>query len=136
MEASRESSPESTTSAADGFVHVSDGEITPAEVPAQDLEPEGGVPAGDKRGELDYSVYGDFDGVPAEDSGGSEAGREEGGEEPRRVLPEELAKGVVVLECESSVQGGSCDVYLVGTAHVSQVKPTFTSSNDLLCILE
>ncbi|XP_042483164.1 traB domain-containing protein-like [Macadamia integrifolia] len=37
-----------------------------------------------------------------------------------RVLPDELAKSVVMLECESSAEGGSCDVYLVGTAHVSQ----------------
>ncbi|XP_039130768.1 traB domain-containing protein-like [Dioscorea cayenensis subsp. rotundata] len=37
----------------------------------------------------------------------------------RRGLPEELSKGVVVLECESSAEGGSCDVYIVGTAHVS-----------------
>ncbi|KAG0472494.1 hypothetical protein HPP92_017040 [Vanilla planifolia] len=38
----------------------------------------------------------------------------------KRVLPEELAKAVMHLECESSVEGGHCDVYLVGTAHVSQ----------------
>eukprot|EP00262_Sarcandra_glabra_P011592 TRINITY_DN2819_c0_g2_i1.p1 TRINITY_DN2819_c0_g2~~TRINITY_DN2819_c0_g2_i1.p1 ORF type:complete len:334 (-),score=45.67 TRINITY_DN2819_c0_g2_i1:59-1060(-) len=37
-----------------------------------------------------------------------------------KILSGELAKGVVVLQCESSVDGGSCDVYLVGTAHVSQ----------------
>lgn len=37
------------------------------------------------------------------------------------VLPDELAKGVVLLECESSAEGGGvCQVYLVGTAHVSQ----------------
>ncbi|KAG7573347.1 TraB family [Arabidopsis suecica] len=35
-------------------------------------------------------------------------------------LPEEFAKSVMVLTCESTVEGGSCDVYLVGTAHVSQ----------------
>ncbi|KAJ0966097.1 hypothetical protein J5N97_027235 [Dioscorea zingiberensis] len=38
----------------------------------------------------------------------------------RRGLPDELSKGVVVLECESSDAGGTCDVYIVGTAHVSQ----------------
>ncbi|EHA8591175.1 putative traB domain-containing protein [Cocos nucifera] len=38
-----------------------------------------------------------------------------------RVLPEELSKGVVVLKCETSAEGGTCDVYVVGTAHVSQV---------------
>ncbi|EOA28997.1 hypothetical protein CARUB_v10025250mg [Capsella rubella] len=36
-------------------------------------------------------------------------------------LPEEFAKSVMVLTCESTAEGGSCDVYLVGTAHVSQV---------------
>lgn len=37
-----------------------------------------------------------------------------------RVLPDELTKNVVFLKCESSAEGGSCDVYLVGTAHVSK----------------
>ncbi|XP_043689970.1 traB domain-containing protein-like [Telopea speciosissima] len=40
--------------------------------------------------------------------------------EGNKDLPDELAKNVVILECESSAEGGSCDVYLVGTAHVSQ----------------
>ncbi|OVA11162.1 SWAP/Surp [Macleaya cordata] len=40
--------------------------------------------------------------------------------EENRVLPDELSNGVVVLECESSAEGGSCRVHLVGTAHVSQ----------------
>ncbi|EOX99165.1 TraB family protein isoform 2 [Theobroma cacao] len=35
-------------------------------------------------------------------------------------LPEELSRSVMVLTCESSAEGGNCDVYLVGTAHVSQ----------------
>ncbi|XP_068668525.1 uncharacterized protein [Aristolochia californica] len=42
------------------------------------------------------------------------------GSNTRRVLPEELSRSVMLLECESSVEGGSCDVYLVGTAHVSK----------------
>ncbi|KAK4789443.1 hypothetical protein SAY86_016747 [Trapa natans] len=37
-----------------------------------------------------------------------------------RTLPEELFRNVAVLSCESSAEGGRCDVYLVGTAHVSQ----------------
>ncbi|OMO60164.1 Pheromone shutdown, TraB [Corchorus capsularis] len=41
--------------------------------------------------------------------------------ERRQVeLPEELSRSVMVLTCESSAEGGNCDVYLVGTAHVSQ----------------
>ena len=39
----------------------------------------------------------------------------------RRVLPEELSRSAVMLACESSAEGGVCDVYLVGTAHVSMV---------------
>ncbi|XP_058210665.1 uncharacterized protein LOC131323062 [Rhododendron vialii] len=35
-------------------------------------------------------------------------------------LPEELRRKVVKLSCESTAEGGSCVVYLVGTAHVSQ----------------
>ncbi|GMI88438.1 hypothetical protein like AT1G05270 [Hibiscus trionum] len=37
----------------------------------------------------------------------------------RRELPEELLRSVMILSCESSAEGGNCDVYLVGTAHVS-----------------
>ncbi|XP_019448952.1 PREDICTED: traB domain-containing protein-like isoform X1 [Lupinus angustifolius] len=36
------------------------------------------------------------------------------------TLPEELSRNVLVLSCESSAEGGVCDVYLVGTAHVSE----------------
>jgi hypothetical protein len=50
-----------------------------------------------------------------------------GGDAEMKELPEELAKGVVCLECETSAEaaaagvGGTCRVYVVGTAHVSQV---------------
>ncbi|PIA31868.1 hypothetical protein AQUCO_04700012v1 [Aquilegia coerulea] len=40
--------------------------------------------------------------------------------EENLINPEEILKGVVLLDCESSAVGGSCQVYLVGTAHVSQ----------------
>ncbi|KAL5056427.1 hypothetical protein RYX36_037109 [Vicia faba] len=36
------------------------------------------------------------------------------------ALPEELSRNVIMLSCESSAEGGVCDVYLVGTAHVSE----------------
>ncbi|KAJ6819647.1 traB domain-containing protein [Iris pallida] len=52
-----------------------------------------------------------------DDGGGGGGG---GGGEERRTLPEELSKSVVVLECESSAVGGTCEVYLVGTAHISK----------------
>ncbi|KAI8558309.1 hypothetical protein RHMOL_Rhmol04G0081100 [Rhododendron molle] len=35
-------------------------------------------------------------------------------------LPDELRRKVVKLSCGSTAEGGSCVVYLVGTAHVSQ----------------
>ncbi|KAF8092580.1 hypothetical protein N665_0411s0039 [Sinapis alba] len=35
-------------------------------------------------------------------------------------LPEEYAKSVMVLTCDSKAEGGSCHVYLIGTAHVSE----------------
>ncbi|KAK4255368.1 hypothetical protein QN277_008376 [Acacia crassicarpa] len=46
--------------------------------------------------------------------------RDGAGSENRNVLPEELLRNVLVLTCESSAEGAVCDVYLVGTAHVSQ----------------
>ncbi|KAG9454202.1 hypothetical protein H6P81_007106 [Aristolochia fimbriata] len=57
----------------------------------------------------DYSATGNSDG-----SGGYDRN------DRNRVLPEELSRSVILLECESSAEGGSCDVYLVGTAHVSK----------------
>ncbi|XP_028808378.1 traB domain-containing protein [Neltuma alba] len=46
--------------------------------------------------------------------------RDATGSENRKVLPEELSRNVIVLTCESSAEDAVCDVYLVGTAHVSQ----------------
>lgn len=40
--------------------------------------------------------------------------------EQRKDLPEELSRSVLRLTCDSTAEGGVCDVYLVGTAHVSQ----------------
>ncbi|KAK3184341.1 hypothetical protein Dsin_031627 [Dipteronia sinensis] len=55
-------------------------------------------------------------------SGGDEARDQSDSvpDETTKVLPEELSRGVVVLTCESSAEGGTCEVHLVGTAHVSQ----------------
>ncbi|KAL9457571.1 hypothetical protein AB3S75_006588 [Citrus x aurantiifolia] len=41
-------------------------------------------------------------------------------EETKKVLPEELSRNIVILTCDSTAEGGTCDVYLVGTAHVSK----------------
>ncbi|XP_010484858.1 PREDICTED: traB domain-containing protein-like [Camelina sativa] len=57
---------------------------------------------------------GDGDGIDGGDAGESSS------ETVKAELPDELAKSVVILTCESTAEGGSCDVYLVGTAHVSK----------------
>ncbi|KAF3577708.1 hypothetical protein DY000_02029815 [Brassica cretica] len=41
-------------------------------------------------------------------------------ERTKMDLPEEYANSVMVLTCDSKAEGGSCDVYLIGTAHVSE----------------
>lgn len=42
-------------------------------------------------------------------------------ERTKMELPKEYANSVMVLTCGSKAEGGSCDVYLIGTAHVSEV---------------
>jgi hypothetical protein len=54
--------------------------------------------------------------------------------ESRKVLPEELSRSVMVLTCESAADGGVCDVYLVGTAHVSQVMNRLCFVLDLVSV--
>uniref|UniRef100_A0A1J3IM61 TraB domain-containing protein n=1 Tax=Noccaea caerulescens TaxID=107243 RepID=A0A1J3IM61_NOCCA len=59
---------------------------------------------------------GDGDGI-----GGGAVDYGECSSETKKVeLPEEFSKSVVILTCESTGSGGSCDVYLIGTAHVSK----------------
>lgn len=54
--------------------------------------------------------------------GGGGGGVDGGGDDERKELPEELSRSVLKLTCESTAaEGGICDVYLVGTAHVSTV---------------
>lgn len=60
---------------------------------------------------------GDGDGI----GGGAVDYGECSSETTKVELPEEFAKSVVILTCESTGSGGSCDVYLIGTAHVSKV---------------
>ncbi|CAH8354404.1 unnamed protein product [Eruca vesicaria subsp. sativa] len=63
--------------------------------------------------------YKDSDSVISPGGDGEDGG--EGSSEATKVeLPEELAKSVVILRCESTGESGSCDVYLIGTAHVSK----------------
>lgn len=55
-----------------------------------------------------------------EDDAGEGVGEGGGEEEQREAMPEELWRSMVKLSCESTAEGGVCEVYLVGTAHVSQ----------------
>lgn len=58
---------------------------------------------------------------PPGDDDDSTSYEDESWEQTKAVLPEELSRSVVALTCDSVAKGGVCDVYLVGTAHVSQV---------------
>ncbi|KAK1304034.1 hypothetical protein QJS10_CPB11g01207 [Acorus calamus] len=100
--------------AAEDFVHVSD----PGALETSGFEPVGitdddvPVPVGEGRGSSgEEGALLDSEAVSSEEGEGSEQ---------MRVLVEEAMKGVVRLECETTADGGSCEVYLVGTAHVSQ----------------
>lgn len=109
MEPADDSSAVSETSSAEDYVHVSEPAADePAPNPNLAAQPV-----------LDSGILSEASSGGG--SGGGEGSAEEGTAEGKRVLPEELAKGVLFLQCESSAEGGSCDVYLVGTAHVSQV---------------
>lgn len=46
-------------------------------------------------------------------------------ERTKLELPEEYAKSVMALTCDSKAECGSCHVYLIGTAHVSEVISSF-----------
>ncbi|CAN8306211.1 unnamed protein product [Cochlearia groenlandica] len=61
------------------------------------------------------AAFGEYGG-----GGGAYDDGESSSEAIKVELPEEFAKSVVILTCESTGRGGSCDVYLIGTAHVSQ----------------
>lgn len=93
-------SPESDTVAAEDYVHIED--------PNPNVE------------SLSESFVG-VDDVRTEDEAVSRDAGDSEEIDQGRTLPEELSRSVAVLSCESSAEGGRCDVYLVGTAHVSQV---------------
>lgn len=61
----------------------------------------------------------DEDNYDRNDGDVSRSERSDSSERRNVELPEEIARSVMVLSCESSAEGGNCDVYLVGTAHVS-----------------
>ncbi|OWM78577.1 hypothetical protein CDL15_Pgr002744 [Punica granatum] len=94
--------PKPDPEAADDYVHIED--------PNPNVE------------SLSESFVG-VDDVRSEDDAVPRGGESEGLEslDRGRTLPEELSRNVAFLSCESSAEGGTCDVYVVGTAHVSQV---------------
>ncbi|GAB2285289.1 hypothetical protein Dimus_019743 [Dionaea muscipula] len=102
-----------------GAIHDSIEDFVRVEKPAPGEEDPNGYP---NIGENDDDDD-DGDGVvkvdrPSNSDDGG--GRFEGGNSTeRKVLPEELSRDVMVLSCDNA-DGGNCDVYLVGTAHVSE----------------
>ncbi|KAJ4826363.1 hypothetical protein Tsubulata_045905 [Turnera subulata] len=107
----------------------------PAQPPPMDMDPipiEPSDPAPAASGEdfvhidspepLSESIVNVAEELGADDDGGNsnEGSGAFAAEPERKELPEELSRSVMLLTCESSAEGGSCDVYLVGTAHVSQ----------------
>lgn len=92
-------------SGSEDYVHVDDGKAAVADVSYSEGE---SVVEGEKRDEEGDEAL--------STTGGGELGEGE-----KRELPGELARSVLKLTCESTAEGGVCDVYLVGTAHVSTV---------------
>lgn len=106
------------------FVHIDDPR------PTGDISLSDSIVNVEKEELLDEAAEEEFkDSDSVVSGGGADDGGGECSSETIKVeLPEELAKSVVILTCESTAEGGSCDVYLVGTAHVSKV-----SSFELFC---
>lgn len=68
-----------------------------------------------------------------DERGGGDAAAEDSGEDRREAVPEEVWRSVVRLSCESTAEGGVCEVYLVGTSHVSQVVLVLRSISYFYC---
>ncbi|XP_057955649.1 uncharacterized protein LOC131149317 isoform X2 [Malania oleifera] len=108
---SRSAESSSLATVGEEFVHIDNSDVTPSPspIPNQDCSYNGISGVDELRNDYGSACGGE------EDSGGVEIGGEE-----EKIMPSELMRSVVTLSCESTVEGGSCDVYLVGTAHVSQ----------------
>ncbi|CAL4894263.1 unnamed protein product [Urochloa decumbens] len=84
------------------------------------------TPAGAYADANGHEEAAEFEDAEAGGDGAGAGATPAGGDEEVKELPEELAKGVVCLECVTSAEaaaagvGGTCRVYVVGTAHVSQ----------------
>ncbi|CAN1166568.1 TraB domain-containing protein [Linum perenne] len=77
-------------------------------VKVDNSDPRGSTMSG-SIGSVADELRGDREAVSSGRTGGRERGE----------IPEELSR-TVMLTCESTAESGSCNVYLVGTAHVSQ----------------
>lgn len=75
----------------------------------------------------------DEEGGDERGGGDAAAAAEDFGEDRREVVPEEVWRSVVRLSCESTAEGGVCEVYLVGTSHVSQVVLVYRSISYCYC---
>uniref|UniRef100_M4EP88 TraB family protein n=1 Tax=Brassica campestris TaxID=3711 RepID=M4EP88_BRACM len=108
--------PEAVHSGGEDFVHIEEDSRPTGDISLSDsivnVEKEDAVEEEYKDSDSVISGGDGIEGVADEGEGSSEATKAE--------LPEELAKSVVMLTCESTGESGSCDVYLIGTAHVSK----------------
>ncbi|EOA37749.1 hypothetical protein CARUB_v10012564mg [Capsella rubella] len=123
IEPTQSPSSETEVHSGEDFVHIDDPR------PTGDMSLSDSIVNVEKDELLDEAVEEDFqdsdsvvvaggDGIGAGADAGD--GGESSSESVKAELPDELAKSVVILTCESTAEGGSCDVYLVGTAHVSK----------------
>ncbi|KAJ0240216.1 TraB family protein [Hirschfeldia incana] len=96
-----------------GAITLSDDNIVNVEKAEEEAEEEEHSDSGSPITGVDLIfVAGDDDDIYIEADGVMERTKLE--------LPEEYAKTVMVLTCDSKAEGGSCHVYLIGTAHVSE----------------
>jgi hypothetical protein len=119
IEPTQSPSSEPEVHSGEDFVHIDDPR------PTGDISLSDSIVNVEKDELLDEAAEEEFRGSDSVFSGGDGGGADDDGgecssEATKVELPEELAKSVVILTCESTADGGSCDVYLVGTAHVSK----------------
>lgn len=96
-------------------------EAIPDHDPNRDPDPNGSntIPIQDRESDGVILVDGDRLRSDGGSTGGGDGDSVAEGEPENALRMEELIKRLTVLSCESTAEGGSCDVYLVGTAHVS-----------------
>ncbi|CAN7134696.1 unnamed protein product [Brassica rapa subsp. narinosa] len=109
--------PEVVHSGGEDFVHIEEDSRLTGDISLSDS-----IVNVEKEDAVEEEEYKDSDSVVSGGDGieGVADGGEGSSEATKAELPEELAKSVVMLTCESTGGSGSCDVYLIGTAHVSK----------------